>query len=304
MTTTTTTTDPTGVDSFGFDIDAVPDKWRDRVAAIIPDPALVDVYVSRRINGVLDLDAFAGHLVDRENVLIHGPASTGKSLAPRVFAARHRLPFAVLDVNGGIDLARIWGEWQPDPDDPTGQRLHFVYSDPALVVLFGGVLLFNEVNMAHERIMAGFNALTSDERRLTVGNESIRLAYPSLIVGTMNPPGGAAYRGTRELNGATADRFQHMVWDYDPAVESALVQSPALLELARSIREQGDIVTPVGTRALMAFERAAGRFGIEYALARFVDRFREAERAGVRRAVEMNTPAIAADLADVDGGAE
>jgi hypothetical protein len=117
----------------------------------------------------------------------------------------------------------------------------------------------------------------------------------------MNPPGGAAYRGTRELNGALNDRFVTIQWPYDRAVESALVDSSALLDFAANVREMPDVITPLGTRALIQFERAASRFGLAYAMGRLVSRFRESERAGVRRALEMSRANIARDLETVGG---
>jgi len=103
------------------------------------------------------------------------------------------------------------------------------------------------------------------------------------------------------MNGALNGRFVKWVWDYDRGIESQLVVSPTLLDLAESIRTLPEVTTPLGTRTLMSFERHVARFGVAYALARLVDRFRESERAGIRRAVEMSAPAISADLgADPD----
>lgn len=292
----------------GFDIESVPADDRDRVRALIPDPALVDVYRSRTIDGVRDLDAAAGHMAEWESLLITGPASVGKTLFGRAVAAYMGLPFATVNVSPGqVDPTTIWGQLMIDPDDPTGRGLRWVDSDLMLTIRYGGVRLFDEINMAHEAVMAGFNSLTDDRKSVTVSahlGETVRAAFPGMTIGTMNPPGGAAYRGTRELNGATADRFVHWVWDYDPEVESDLITSPALLDLARNIRAMPDVTTPLGTRALMSFERSATRLGMAYAVGRLVDRFRESERAGIRRAVEIAAVNIGNDLGIGDGGTE
>jgi MoxR-like ATPase len=290
-------TTTTNSNSFGFDLANVPEGDRARVAAMIPDPAIEGAYLTRTMNGVPDLEAMAGHMIERENILIEGPASCGKTLAPRAFASRHGLPFATINVNGNLDGSRLWVDLVPtgDPDRP----LVKVETNPMLVIRHGGILKIDEINMAHERVTAMFHELTDDNRQITVqnhGGESVKVAYPSLIVGTMNPPGGASYRGTREMNGALNDRFVRWAWGYDRGIESQLVESPTLLDLAESIRGLPEVTTPLGTRSLMSFERHVARFGMAYALARFIDRFRESERPGVRRALEMSAPSISADL--------
>lgn len=300
MTTTTTTTTGTvpgpgkNPGSFGFDIANVPDHDRDRVAALIPSAAVYDAYVGRTIDGVVDMDAFAAHLVERENVLIVGPASAGKTFAPRAFAALHGLPYTSTDADGGIDLTTLWGEHDATGDP--ARPLEYVVSEANLVLTYGGVWVVNEFNTMHERVQPAFNPILDDRREFTVRGSTRKVAFPSLVVATINPPGGAAYRGTREMQGATNDRFQTIVWDYDRGVESQLVKSSSLLDLAYNVRALDDVSTPLGTRALMAFERAAVTLGMPYAVGRLIDRFREVERAGVRRAVEMAAAAIAADL--------
>jgi len=72
------------------------------------------------------------------------------------------------------------------------------------------------------------------------------------------------YRGMAEMNEAFINRFRHIRWGYDPAVELKLIKSAALRLLGdalRTARQRNSIRTPIGTAALQRAERDVITFG-------------------------------------------
>ena len=107
------------------------------------------------------------------------------------------------------------------------------------------------------------------------------MAHPeTFVVADFNP----GYRGTRPLNEAFENRFAvHLNWDYEDAVESQLVTSASLLEMAVSLRERvltGELSTAIPTNSLMEFEAMAtnGSLGYEFAAHNFTGRFSKLEQ--------------------------
>lgn len=299
MTTTTTTyTRPAAFDM--FDLDAIPAEHRDRVADMIPSPVLAPVdegrtsgYVTRTIDGLRCLDAFAVASDAEQNIILSGPTGAAKTMAFRAFAAVHRVPFAAINMNGGVDPNTFWGVTHTDIDSNADWT--WTWTDAALVMMYGGVLLLDEVNMAHPRITAAFHSLLDDSWRFTVAERGITLhRHPASFVAAALNPG---YTGTATLNQAFRRRFDHPItWGYEADVESVLVPSESLLELARNLRELPEVRTDVSTAALCSFVRLADVAGVEYAAARFIDGFDPAERGGVARAIELHRDRIASEL--------
>ena len=294
MTTTTTTRES---ESFGFSLDNVPERDRERVEALIPNPLIAERYVSRSLNGVRDLEAFAFHMEERENIALEGPTGSAKTTAARAFAALHSLPFHAIAINGGIDPSAIWGQRVITED----RSLEWIDSDALLVVKYGGVLVADELRMMSARIAAALHEITDIRRSVTLASkegETIKAAHPLLIVATTNP---VTYAGNGLMSPAFARRFVWIDWPYLEEVERDLVKSESLLDMAHNIRSLPEVSTPVSTDTLQALERHAQGMGISYAMARFVERFTESERAGVKRACEMAAPNIAAELIEENG---
>jgi MoxR-like ATPase len=179
----------------------------------------------------------------------------------------------------------------------------FTDGDLTRVVRYGGVALFDEVNMAHPRITSAWHQLLAVTRRMSVpengetikaGEGGIGAPQPTLFGAAYNPH----YQGTVRLNEALYNRFAiQLDWDYDRAVEQQLVDSTRLLDLAENIRSLSEIRTPVSTNSLMEFERHVDRFGMPLSMRLFVNRFAPEERGPVMRALEANAEANAEAIA-------
>ena len=268
---------------------------QERLEALIPRHINPAQYAQRDLGGINDVDMLRLARDEAINVLIEGPTGTGKSLVGEVFAATDEMPFLALPVNGGIDPGIVWGNWQVQPD----RTLRWVDSAATLIFKYGGVLQYDECNMASASVNAAFHDVLSGARRLTLmekGGE-VLTAHPDLLmIGTMNP----GYEGTMILNEAHSRRFDWQYhFAYDRSVEARLIRSKTLLDVAWELRDRDrhpEIRTDLATPTLQMVERTARLVGVAFALDRLVEKFAARERQGVRRSVEMLAPAIATDL--------
>lgn len=283
-----------------FDLSTVPAHDRERVAALIPDPRIAEAYVSRTIDGLIDFDLLDVAMEEAENVMLAGPTGSSKTSLFRAYASARGLPFALVECNAAMDPGTIIGRTTIGE----GGAVEWIDGDMTLVVRYGGVVLLDEINMAHPRITAGFHGLLSVTRRMSIpehgetvaaGRGGLGAVQPCLFGSAHNP----RYQGTSRLNEALANKFaMQLDWDYDREVEEALVASHHLIDLAENIRALDEIATPLSTNALMEFERHYHRLGWAMAQRLLVNRFATGERAAIARALEARSAVIAAELED------
>lgn len=289
-----------------FDITTVPIEDRDRVKALIPNPRIAEGYVHRTIDGFDDFDLFDVATEEAENILLEGPTGSSKTTAFRAYAAARGLPFVIVDFSATLDPSLILGRTVPD-----GDGFRYAYGNFSLVVKYGGVVLFDECNMAHGRVGAAYHQLLAVTRRIDIpeAGENIQAgrggceqdedgewlsdAQPTLFAAAYNN----GYQGVVVLNEAFRNRFQMPFdWGYDPNVEAALIDSPRLREMAENMRSLGEVRTPVSTNMLIEFVRHAQRVGMTLANRFFLNHFPADERGPIRRALGANGAAIAAEL--------
>jgi MoxR-like ATPase len=282
-----------------FDLDTVPGHHRARVEALIPDVRIAAAYVHRSYEGIEDFDLFDVAAEEAENVMLAGPTGSSKTSVFRAYAAARQLPFALVECSAAMDPGVVLGRTMIG-DEGTPE---WIDGDMLLVIRYGGVVLIDEINMAHPRITAAFHQLLAVTRRISVpeagetvigGRGGDGEPQPLLIGAAMNP----RYQGVVRLSEALANRFAiQLDWDYERTVEEALVDSTRLLDMAEQIRSLAEIRTPLSTNALIEFERHHARLGAAMAARLFVNRFAPEERAPISRALEANGDAIADELA-------
>lgn len=292
-----------------FDLSTVPEKDRDRVAALIPDPRIADGYVHRdAMPGVYDFDALDGAMALRHNVKLEGPTGSSKTTFFRAYAAARGLPLAIVECSANMDPRSVLGHRDIDP---ATELPIWIDGDHTLVIRYGGVLLYDEANLAHQRVTAAFHGVTSVSRRLDLqdNNEVIRCGFggtgapqPVLIGCAINP---TTYTGTTRMNQAFRNRFQMPIdWPYSREVEEQLIASTTLLDVADGIRSLIEVQSPTATNMLIEFERHVTAFGIEAAIVLFVNHYDADEVGPIERALEAASAAIFDEViggtADVD----
>lgn len=261
--------------------------------AFVPDPRYAKNYIHRKVYGVGDFELLEYALQQGLNVLLMGETGAGKTMCPMAFAAANGLAYYSVPCDISIDPSALFGKMMPG--DKIGE---FVWTDGPVteMVRNGGVLNISEVNMMSSKVAASLYPLLDHRRSLQLlghHGEHIRAHKDLLIVADMNPN----YRGTQELNLAFLNRFAvKVMWNYDPAVESRLVPSKALLEMVRDIRKEPGIQTPVGTNAMLEFVDLFGALGLKFASSNFVNGFRSAERGAVEKVLEAASVNISNEL--------
>lgn len=243
-----------------------------RLDILRPDPALVEVYVSRKMrSGVSDIEYLMKKWRKRENILLKGDTQGGKTMLINVLAIKigeemglgKPVPVFTLSGSNGVTDFDLFGQTTVWTDPDTGTE-HIVWlpGTADMAARVGGIFYLDELNMMPERTTSSIHPMTDWRRSFTNRNkavkvpgdgfiaETIKLSPDLWIAGTMNPN----YRGAGALNEAFANRFRTLDWAYDPAVENRLIPNDAARALGdalRGARATGHIRTPVGTSALM-----------------------------------------------------
>jgi len=277
--------------------------------ATVPDSRWGKEYIDRKIVGNLTMfDLYDDALANNVNVLVVGHTGSGKTMSSLAWASKRKLPYYSFACSAGADESQLLGGMKPTADG------HFQWVDGVLTEMFrhGGVFVIDELNMMSERLSAKLHPCTDGRRELTLNDKDgeVIKAHPNLIIiGAMNPE----YRGTRPLNQAWADRFEHRIeFGYDDAVERKLIKNRAVLDLAKKLRYSFDvdktITTPISTRALVSFTETIDRLGLDYAMYAFVNKFSRNEQASVkmlldtfRSNIERNSNASANTTTETEG---
>lgn len=269
---------------------------------LVPEKRFSEEYISRKIEGVWDIDLLRYAKLAGNNVILSGPTGPGKTSLVLAYCAVDEVPLVTVQCNGAVDPNTFWGGWQPDPTDPEGKRLVWVDSEITEVIRQGGCLYLDEVNFLPPKVAAVFHGLLDKRRQITIadrGNEVIKAHANLQVVVAYNPD----YEGTKPLNAAFKNRFKLKVrFDYDQEVEKELVCIPVMLDVAKKLRlaqKAGDLDTPVSTNMLVEFEELAVDLGYEFAMTNFLNAFADEERQAVTEAFDMYSDTIKTEVAEM-----
>lgn len=253
---------------------------QERLESLVPPRELATAYVNRNVFGKRDFDVFDWARKHKVNLLIKGPTQSAKTMALRAYGAKHQIPVATIDVGAAMDPALTLGSYIRDAN---GQLVHHDGLLTCVLRAGDGVLILDECNMAHPKVMAAYHPL-GDARRaiqLQETGEVVKAGPNVLIAATMNPE----YIGTTPIGQAFSARFMHIPWDYDPKVENKLL-APSVQALAKKLRGSESIVTPVSTHLLMRFQDTVSQMGYEFARNVFCASFSGDEEKGLQYAFD------------------
>jgi len=263
--------------------------------AEVPGQHFLDGYVNRVIDGLTEFDIFDAALASKDNVLLEGPTGSGKTSAVYAYAHARNLPLYSLSSSAGSEPSQFRGRFIPDGNGG------FKWQDGPMtdVARHGGILLINEVNFLRDAVASDFMGLLDKRRKVELLDNDGEVIYAPddfLIVADMNPD----YRGTRELNAAFRNRFAiQVVFDYDTAIESKLVRSKSVRDMAKQFRAdiaKGMFETPVSTNMLVEFERIALALNTQFAIRNFITHFPSDDRGAVKQVIDTWVANIEADL--------
>ena len=180
------------------------------------------------------------------NILMVGPAGSGKTTLAKNVAAYLGLEFGFLSLSAGVTETHLFGRLLPQADGTwayVASRFVEVYEN-------GGVFLLDEVDAADANVMVAINAALANGVLANPVNGKLHVRHAQCIIlaaaNTFGRGGDSMYVGRNSLDCATLDRFvlDTVTIDYDSALESEIVrglvgegQADAILTWVCSLRD-------------------------------------------------------------------
>lgn len=188
-----------------------------------------------------------------KNILVVGPAGSGKTTLADNLAKALGLAFASASCSGGMPEWYLTGRSLPDLT--TGQS-RYQMSDFVRLYENGGVFLLDEMDAADPNVMVVINsALANGHMSIParVENPSAKRHDKFYLMAAANTYGRGAdmqYQGRNALDAATLDRFVGSIItvDYDRKLEERLVPEQ---EITLRIWEMRDRIMKLGIRRIM-----------------------------------------------------
>jgi len=181
------------------------------------------------------------------NIMLVGPAGTGKTTLVKHVAKAMNRAFAFISLSAGVTETHIFGRMLPQSDGS------WAYVESPFIRIYrnGGVFLFDEVDAADGNVMVSINAALANGILCNpVTGEVIERHPDTLIITAANTygrGGDMVYVGRNALDGATLDRFclSKLLVSYDTDLESDLAHAAldaasadALVAWVISLRER------------------------------------------------------------------
>jgi|GEM_PF-2539327 len=244
-------------------------------------------YISRPMFGTTDVDVMQQMYDNNECVLIEGDTGSGKTHLAKHIATLNCADYVRINLNGATTPEQLIGQLMPNTDPSINSKFVWVDGHLTRMMKEGGVLVIDEINMASADILALFNSVTDDERKLVLtdnGGEHVYACKNFRLIATMNP----SYEGTKELNDSLRSRFSVVELGYNESVEKKLKIDEKVRTLAKKLRDSEEITTPVATRALLRFmKQLTYNSGDKIARGIFINGFNEYERPVVTEMIKL-----------------
>jgi len=237
--------------------------------------------------GTTDVDVMQQMYDNNECVLIEGDTGSGKTHLAKHIATLNCADYVRINLNGATTPEQLIGQLMPNTDPSINSKFVWVDGHLTRMMKEGGVLVIDEINMASADILALFNSVTDDERKLVLtdnGGEHVYACKNFRLIATMNP----SYEGTKELNDSLRSRFSVVELGYNESVEKKLKIDEKVRTLAKKLRDSEEITTPVATRALLRFmKQLTYNSGDKIARGIFINGFNEYERPVVTEMIKL-----------------
>ena len=161
----------------------------------------------------------------RMNVMLVGPAASGKTMLAEQVAQLMRVPFASLSCTMGMSESQLTGWLLPVGE---GGRFDYVAAPFVKCLSQPSVFLLDEMDAGDPNALMIMNSVASNGF-LTIPhkleNPTVQRHTDSILIAGCNTVGAGAdamYSARSALDGATLDRFYTLEIGYDEAYESSL----------------------------------------------------------------------------------
>jgi len=299
-------------------IQPITDPMDERLDHLRPSKAKVKAYINRIMaDGSTDVEmllrfttkAYRKKNQERPaNIMLKGETQSGKTMLVEVLAVEWSemlglpkpMPVFTLSGSSGITDFDLFGQMTSYMGE-----LHWLPGLVELAALAGGILYLDEINAFDARVTSSLHPLADHRHEFTNRNkavwkttfdgtsgmlmpETVNASYDLWIIGTYNE----GYKGMGEMNEAFINRFRHIRWDYDKAIEAKLIDSQAVRLLGdylRLARQSNQLRTPVGTTALANLEQDILEMGIALGVQIFTGMFKANEIPVVEEILEARS---------------
>lgn len=213
-------------------------------------PVKLDGTPHKLLQRVLKLIA-AG--VSDKNVMLIGPAGSGKTYLAEQVSKALNLKFAALSFSPGMSEAKLLGRIVPNISTGTES---YVESPAISAYRSGGVVLLDELDNGDPSVVTVLNAFLANGWMYLPSGERVERHPDTVVIGSMNTLGTGAdkvYVGRNALDGATMDRFVIEMMDYDADLEASLCPEGEIRYAVYALRQKvadHKLRRIVGTRTL------------------------------------------------------
>ena len=253
-----------------IDFDAIQEMINDRVSDALKNYKVEKIIKIEKLDGtVVKIDGASHDCLEdvillakaRENILLVGPAGSGKTTLAGQVAKALDLPFAHISLSGGVSETNLTGTLLPIE---AGGK--FAYVSVAFVDLYenGGVFLLDDLGGASADTMLCINsALANGAMRIEhrIDNPEVKRHADFVCIGATNVThASASYTGQEAIDLSVLDRFVTgtVTMGYSEMLEEKLVDDEVLI-WGRKIRQKIEAKKIEGrimsTRALVGFTK-------------------------------------------------
>lgn len=182
----------------------------------------------------------------RVNVLLVGPAGSGKTSAANASAKALNIPFYSISVGMQTTKTEFFGYM-----DATGKYIKTLFRQ---AFEHGGVFLLDEMDAGNANVITAINQALANG--YCAFPDGMITKHPDFVVvasaNTFGTGANREYVGRNQLDAATLDRFAVIEWNYDEALEAELCSNKLWLTYVRTCRKNADkhkIRTVISPRA-------------------------------------------------------
>jgi MoxR-like ATPase len=267
---------------------------------LVPTADMVGNYIPRTfVGGVTEQKMYDKALTHNYNILLEGHAGTGKTTSALHDSMLRNQGCSIVSGSAGVEVGHFIGKTIIKPNGEAG------WVDGVLVQAMktGAKIVLDELDFFAPKILQRLNDVLQNRVITLVENGGeVVFAHPNFqVVATYNN----GYKHSNSLNESLLDRFKiKMYFDYDNAIESQIIKSKSLLQLAGQMRNDsitGLYSTPVSLRILKTFQELASdsEIGYEFAVENFLMNFNADERPSVRLLMEAHRYQLEQELTSV-----
>ena len=198
----------------------------------------------------------------RQNVLLVGPAGSGKTTLAGQVAKALGLRFGYISLSGGISENNLTGWLLPIE---AGGKFSYVPAQFVDFVENGGLYLLDDIGCAAPDVLAVLNAGLANRKMFLpqrTGNEALEFHKDFACIGATNQThGDINYTAQERMSAEMLDRFcaSTVKVDYDPTLEKKIINPDVLLwgKEIRLIIKRNKLERIMSTRAMIEFSRQA-----------------------------------------------